>query len=66
MLYELSWFYFKDLHKKVEEGNLAPHEVETAKEGQRRDFPNGIPACGTDALRFMLCSYNFKGVHLTY
>ncbi|XP_052721885.1 valine--tRNA ligase-like isoform X2 [Crassostrea angulata] len=56
----ISGITLEDLHKKVEESNLAPHEVETAKEGQRRDFPNGIPACGTDALRFMLCSYNFK------
>jgi valyl-tRNA synthetase len=23
----------------------------------RKDFPNGIPECGTDALRFALCSY---------
>eukprot|EP00105_Crassostrea_gigas_P020597 XP_011439421.1 PREDICTED: valine--tRNA ligase [Crassostrea gigas] len=56
----ISGITLEDLHKKVEESNLAPHEVDTAKEGQRRDFPNGIPACGTDALRFMLCSYNFK------
>ncbi|XP_078325870.1 valine--tRNA ligase-like isoform X2 [Crassostrea virginica] len=57
----ISGITLKDLHKKLEkDSNLSPHEVETAREGQRRDFPQGIPTCGTDALRFMLCSYDFK------
>lgn len=47
----------KDLHKRLEEGNLDPKELKTAKEGQAKDFPNGIPECGTDALRFALVSY---------
>ncbi|KAL4218595.1 hypothetical protein ACF0H5_021185 [Mactra antiquata] len=50
----------KDLHRQVEEGNLDPREIEKAKQGQKQDFPNGIPECGADALRFALCSYNFK------
>ncbi|AEE29190.1 valyl-tRNA synthetase / valine-tRNA ligase (VALRS) [Arabidopsis thaliana] len=45
------------LHKRLEEGNLDPKEVIVAKEGQVKDFPNGIPECGTDALRFALVSY---------
>lgn len=28
---------------------------------QRKDFPQGIPQCGTDALRFALCSYKMHG-----
>uniref|UniRef100_A0AAZ3QH79 Valine--tRNA ligase, mitochondrial n=1 Tax=Oncorhynchus tshawytscha TaxID=74940 RepID=A0AAZ3QH79_ONCTS len=28
---------------------------------QRKDFPKGIPECGTDALRFALCSYKAQG-----
>ena len=32
-----------------------------AKQGQKKDFPLGIAECGTDALRFTLCSYNYKG-----
>lgn len=28
---------------------------------QRKDFPKGIPACGTDALRFALCSHKMQG-----
>ncbi|KDO61636.1 hypothetical protein CISIN_1g001289mg [Citrus sinensis] len=45
------------LHKRLEEGNLDPKELEVAKKGQKADFPNGIPECGTDALRFALVSY---------
>ncbi|XP_062585889.1 valine--tRNA ligase-like [Saccostrea cucullata] len=56
----ISGITLEELHKKVEDGNLSPQEMQTAKEGQRKDFPNGIPACGTDALRYMLCSYDFK------
>ncbi|KAL2514378.1 Valine--tRNA ligase [Forsythia ovata] len=45
------------LHKRLEEGNLDPNELKTAKEGQVKDFPYGIPECGADALRFALVSY---------
>lgn len=36
-------------------------EFKIAKEGQARDYPNGIPECGTDALRFALMSYTSQG-----
>lgn len=36
-------------------------EIERAKEGQRTDFPDGIPECGTDAMRFGLCAYTSHG-----
>lgn len=45
------------LHKRLEGGNLDPNELATAKEGQQKDFPNGIAECGADALRFALVSY---------
>jgi len=47
----------ENLQKKLENGNLDPEELEKAKDGQRKDFPDGIPECGTDALRFALISY---------
>lgn len=47
----------ENLHQTLANSNLDPTEVEKAKKGQRLDFPNGIPECGTDALRFALCSY---------
>ena len=45
------------LQKRLEEGNLDPNELATAKAGQAKDFPNGIAECGADALRFALVSY---------
>jgi len=50
-----------DLLKKIDEGNLPPKEVDKAKEGQAADFPEGIPECGADALRFGLLAYTVQG-----
>uniref|UniRef100_A0A4W6D9V9 Valine--tRNA ligase, mitochondrial n=1 Tax=Lates calcarifer TaxID=8187 RepID=A0A4W6D9V9_LATCA len=47
------------LQEKVTEGNLDPRERLVAME--RKDFPKGIPQCGTDALRFALCSHKMQG-----
>jgi valyl-tRNA synthetase len=49
------------LHSKLSEGNLDDKEIAKAKAGQKKDFPNGIPQCGTDALRFALCAYSTGG-----
>ncbi|OZJ06264.1 hypothetical protein BZG36_00795 [Bifiguratus adelaidae] len=49
------------LHEKLLLGNLDPREIETAKAGQKEDYPDGIPQCGTDALRFALCAYTSTG-----
>ncbi|XP_070777490.1 valine--tRNA ligase, mitochondrial [Enoplosus armatus] len=49
------------LQEKVNEGNLDPRERLVAMEAQRKDFPKGIPQCGTDALRFALCSHKMQG-----
>lgn len=38
----------ENLHKTLEGGNLDLKEVIKAKEGQSRDFPNGIAQCGAD------------------
>mmetsp|Transcript_21936 Transcript_21936/g.43109 ORF Transcript_21936/g.43109 Transcript_21936/m.43109 type:complete len:1152 (+) Transcript_21936:185-3640(+) len=37
--------------------NLPTDEVEKAKEGQYASYPDGIPQCGADALRFGLLHY---------
>ncbi|ODV98039.1 hypothetical protein PACTADRAFT_47861 [Pachysolen tannophilus NRRL Y-2460] len=47
-----------ELHKKLYVGNLDPREIAKATEGQKESYPNGIPECGTDALRFALCAYS--------
>lgn len=49
------------LHKTLEAGNLDAREVERAKKGQKKDFPQGIPQCGVDALRFALCDFITPG-----
>lgn len=49
------------LHEKLLEGNLDEKEIAKAKSGQKKDFPKGIPQCGTDALRFALCAYSSGG-----
>ncbi|EPQ53150.1 hypothetical protein GLOTRDRAFT_100848 [Gloeophyllum trabeum ATCC 11539] len=51
----------EDLHQKLYEGNLDEKEIQKAKLGQKKDFPKGIPQCGTDALRFALCAYSGGG-----
>jgi len=45
------------LNKKLEDGNLDKKEIKIATEGQKKDYPQGIPECGTDALRFALMTY---------
>mmetsp|Transcript_35431 Transcript_35431/g.81054 ORF Transcript_35431/g.81054 Transcript_35431/m.81054 type:complete len:986 (+) Transcript_35431:112-3069(+) len=51
----------EDLHKKLQEGNLPEKEIKKAEEGQKHDFPDGIPECGADALRFGLLAYTLQG-----
>ncbi|EDQ92507.1 uncharacterized protein MONBRDRAFT_21048 [Monosiga brevicollis MX1] len=51
----------EDLHERLLEGNLDPAELERAKEGQKRQFPDGIKECGVDALRFALCAFAQPG-----
>lgn len=52
----------EELHEKLSEGNLDEKEVKKAREGQKKLFPKGIPQCGTDALRFALCTYSGGGM----
>ncbi|XP_033219873.1 valine--tRNA ligase isoform X2 [Belonocnema kinseyi] len=51
----------EDLHKQLQDSNLDPKELKQAIDGQKRDYPQGIPECGTDALRFALCAYTSQG-----
>ncbi|KAF7969993.1 hypothetical protein HWV62_25422 [Athelia sp. TMB] len=49
------------LHQKLHEGNLDDKEIAKATAGQKKDYPKGMPQCGTDALRFALCAYSGGG-----
>ncbi|KAF0982565.1 hypothetical protein FDP41_011495 [Naegleria fowleri] len=51
----------EEMHEKLKTGNLPKREIEKASEGQRKQFPEGIPECGTDALRFTLLNYTAQG-----
>jgi len=46
---------------KLDAGNLPLKEVVRAKKDQQSDFPDGIPECGSDALRFGLLAYTVQG-----
>lgn len=49
------------LHSKLDGGNLPSKEIVKAKKDQTQDFPDGIPECGSDALRFGLLAYTVQG-----
>ncbi|KAI4105861.1 MAG: hypothetical protein L6R37_002507 [Teloschistes peruensis] len=54
------------LHKKLESGNLDPKELATATKFQKDSFPDGIPECGADALRFSLVQYTTGGGDINF
>ena len=49
------------LQEKLKSGNLDPKEIATATKFQKTSFPDGIPECGADALRFSLIAYSTGG-----
>ncbi|EAK89484.1 valyl-tRNA synthetase [Cryptosporidium parvum Iowa II] len=50
-----------DLNKKLDQGNLPLQEIKKSKENNLKDFPDGIPECGADALRIGLLAYTKQG-----
>ena len=46
---------------KLKGGNLKASEVARAEESFTQDFPDGMPRCGTDALRVGLLAYTVQG-----
>jgi valyl-tRNA synthetase len=51
----------ESLQERLETGNLPQKEVLRAKKNNEKEFPTGIPECGTDALRFGLLAYTSQG-----
>ena len=52
------------LQESLKTGNLDESEYKVASKNQKLSFPNGIPECGADALRFSLISYTTGGMSL--
>lgn len=51
----------EDMTSSSQKGNLEPGEVRRATDTLKKDYPNGIPNCGADALRATLLSHT-KGM----
>lgn len=58
---KFSCLSLKELRKK--QGSMLQNKmkVETSCDKQSKYMNDGIPECGADALRFTLCSHDFKG-----
>ena len=52
------------LQDKLAKGNLDPRELKKAAANQRQEFPEGIPECGADGLRYGLLSYTAQGADI--
>lgn len=57
----MSGITLQQLHDKLRQGNLDAREIPKAEKFQKEAFPDGIPECGSDALRFGLLSYTQSG-----
>lgn len=57
----ISGIKLEDLHEKLSLGNLHPSEVQKATKYQKTAFPDGIPQCGADALRFTMINATTGG-----
>lgn len=56
----------ESLHSKLRVGNLQEDEIARATKYQKSAFPQGIPECGADALRFTLLSYTTGGADISF
>ncbi|KAF2869575.1 valyl-tRNA synthetase [Massariosphaeria phaeospora] len=56
----------QELNDKLRLGNLDPKEFKTAERYQKTVFPQGIPECGSDALRMALVGYTTGGGDIAF
>merc|ERR1711862_422911 len=49
------------MQTRLDQGNLPVKEIDRAKKNNKAEFPDGIPECGSDALRFGLLAYTVQG-----
>lgn len=55
-----------DLIQTVKNSSLSNKEIDRGIKDKRRDFPKGIPPCGSDALRFGLLSFKSDSDIINY
>lgn len=60
----ISGIKLEDLHEKLYQGNMHPSEVQKAIKYQKTAFPDGIPQCGADALRFTMVNATTGGADI--
>ncbi|KAK5579113.1 hypothetical protein RB653_008792 [Dictyostelium firmibasis] len=60
-LHVINGISLQDLKDNVLQSNLSDQEKSTAIKGLDKEFPQGIPQCGTDSLRFSLAQYPING-----
>lgn len=56
-LHVINGITLEEMIENLKKGNLDPREVRRATDVLKKDYPNGIPKCGADALRFTLLNY---------
>ncbi|KAM9969948.1 hypothetical protein ACTFIR_001786 [Dictyostelium discoideum] len=60
-LHVINGISLQDLKENLLKSNLSQQEKITATKGLEKEFPQGIPQCGTDSLRFSLAQYPING-----
>ena len=61
MDYQISLLLFQAMEQDIISNiHIPEQEKQKAILGMKKDFPDGIPRCGTDALRFGLLTFDIK------
>lgn len=65
-LYVIEGISIENMIQNLHLGNLDKREITRASDAIKKDYPQGIPKCGADALRFALLNYTngMKDVNL--